>query len=125
MTLKDSVHPQRLNVSRRPKNFRNASAPCHERVHLRQFARHGRLLMSILYVLLPLPMGLAYCRARFEREAYEETIRAAFEVYGLAHVEDPSFRSHIVSQSSSLVLSTGPADVREDRRLTSKLKRGV
>ena len=28
--------------------------------------------MALLYVLVPLPMGLAYFRARFEKEAYAE-----------------------------------------------------
>jgi hypothetical protein len=70
----------------------------HERVHLRQFRRYGLLGMALLYVLMPLPMGLAYFRARFEMEAYEETIRAAAAVYGLAHVRAPEFRSYLVRQ---------------------------
>src|SRR5437764_14588221 len=39
-------------------------------------------LMAILYVLLPLPVGLAWFRAYFEKEAYAETIRVAAEVWG-------------------------------------------
>ncbi len=70
----------------------------HERVHLRQFQRYGLLGMALLYVLMPLPMGLAYFRARFEQEAYEETIRAAAAVYGLDHVRSPEFRKYVVRQ---------------------------
>jgi hypothetical protein len=70
----------------------------HERVHLRQFARLGVPVMAVLYLLLPMPMGLAWFRARFEREAYAETIRAAADVWGAAHVRDPAFRAGIVRQ---------------------------
>jgi hypothetical protein len=70
----------------------------HELVHLRQFRRYGLLGMALLYVLMPLPMGLAYFRARFEMEAYEETIRAAASVYGIAYVRAPSFRDYLVRQ---------------------------
>lgn len=70
----------------------------HERVHMRQFRRYGLVGMALLYVLLPLPMGLSWFRARFEMEAYEETMRAAASVYGRAHVCEPRFRNHIVRQ---------------------------
>lgn len=70
----------------------------HERVHLRQFRRLGLPVMAVLYLLLPLPMGLAWFRARFEMEAYEETIRAAAEVYGDDYVRSPAFRDAIIGQ---------------------------
>ena len=41
----------------------------HELVHVRQWARWG-LLLWLTYVLLPLPVGLAWFRWRWEREAY-------------------------------------------------------
>ena len=70
----------------------------HEAVHLRQFRKLTVPVMAILYVLLPLPMGLAYFRARFEQEAYAETIRAAAEVWG-AHVpRSPSYRAYVIDQ---------------------------
>jgi hypothetical protein len=56
----------------------------HERVHLRQRARMGDLLMSLVYLLPVLPVGLAWGRARIEWEAYIETIRATAELHGLA-----------------------------------------
>lgn len=71
---------------------------CHERIHLAQFRRYTTPGMGLLYLLVPLPMGLAYFRARFEKEAYAETVRAAAEVYGRDHVEAPGFRDRILSQ---------------------------
>lgn len=70
----------------------------HELVHLRQFRTWTLPGMALLYVLLPLPMGLAYFRAHFEKQAYAETIRAAMEVYGPEHVSNPDFRNNILAQ---------------------------
>jgi hypothetical protein len=54
--------------------------------------------MAIIYVLLPLPMGLAYGRARLEQEAYAESIRAASEVWGRAAVTNPDYRKYVIDQ---------------------------
>ncbi len=70
----------------------------HEAVHLRQFRRLTLPVMAVLYVLLPLPMGLAYFRARLEMEAYEETIRASAEVWGAAYASDGELRRHVIEQ---------------------------
>ncbi len=70
----------------------------HERVHLRQFRRYTLPMMTLLYVFLPLPLGLAYFRARFEKQAYEETIRAGAEVWGLEYVSAEGFRDDIIEQ---------------------------
>jgi hypothetical protein len=75
----------------------------HEAVHLRQFRRYTLPGMALLYVLLPLPMGLSWFRARLEWEAYAETIRVSAEVHGAACVREPAFRASIVRQF------TGPA----------------
>ncbi len=56
----------------------------HERVHLRQAARMGDVAMAALYLLPFLPLFLAWGRARIEWEAYEETLRATAEIYGVA-----------------------------------------
>ena len=48
----------------------------HELVHVQQWIK-WRLLFAISYLLLPLPFGLAWCRWRFEREAYLINIRAS------------------------------------------------
>ena len=69
----------------------------HERVHLRQFARLGLVPMAVLYLLLPLPVGLAYFRMRLEREAYEESVRATFELLGPERVLDPTYRRYLVA----------------------------
>jgi len=70
----------------------------HEAVHLRQFRKFTLPVMAVLYIFVPLPMGLAYCRARFEREAYEETIRAAAEVWGVEVPRGVAYREHIIEQ---------------------------
>jgi hypothetical protein len=73
----------------------------HERVHLRQFRRYGLVVMALLYLLFPLPAGLAWFRARAEKEAYAESIRAAAEVWGRSHVESPAFRHGVLRQFTS------------------------
>lgn len=75
----------------------------HERIHLRQRRRYTMPGMTILYLLLPLPLGLAYGRARIEWEAYTETLRATYELRGEAALRSPALRERIVSQF------TGPA----------------
>ncbi len=47
---------------------------------------------------MPLPLGLAYFRARFEQAAYAESIRAAAETWGAHAPRRPEFRAHIVEQ---------------------------
>lgn len=70
----------------------------HERIHLRQFRRFTLVGMVFLYLFVPLPLGLAYFRARFEREAYGETIRGTAALLGADRVRDPAFRADIVEQ---------------------------
>lgn len=70
----------------------------HEAVHLRQFRKLTLPVMALLYVFVPLPMGLAYFRARFEMEAYAESIRAAAEVWGRDVAASADYRGHIVEQ---------------------------
>jgi hypothetical protein len=71
----------------------------HERVHLEQFRRWGVLLMGIAYLLLPLPVGLAWFRMRWEREAYEATVRATYALHGRLGVE--RIRAHVCRQFTS------------------------
>ena len=70
----------------------------HEAMHLRQFRKLTLPVMAILYVLLPLPLGLAWFRAHFEKEAYAESVRAAAEVWGPAFPRQASYRSYVISQ---------------------------
>lgn len=69
----------------------------HERVHLRQLKKYGKFLFCFLYLLPFFPVGLAYWRARFEWEAYEETLRAIYEIHGEASLLDIKRRDSIVS----------------------------
>jgi hypothetical protein len=70
----------------------------HEAIHLRQFRKLTLPLMALIYVLLPLPMGLAYGRAWLEKEAYAETIRAAAEVWGPDVPRRPDYRKYVIDQ---------------------------
>lgn len=72
----------------------------HERVHMRQRAKYGMFLFTLLYVFLPLPGGLAYFRYKFEAEAYEETTRAVVELQpdGLQEVRSPEYRAIITGE---------------------------
>jgi len=68
----------------------------HELVHVQQFERHGWFLMILIYGIFPLPLGLAYGRARLEWEAYAETLRAVAEVEGIRAARAPKLRDMIV-----------------------------
>lgn len=70
----------------------------HERVHLRQRRRYGFPLMAFLYLVPFAPLGLAYFRARIEWEAYEETIRATAEHYGIDAVKNGRLESELVAR---------------------------
>jgi hypothetical protein len=70
----------------------------HEAVHLRQFRRFTLPGMAVLYLLVPLPMGLAWFRAHFEKEAYAESIRASAEVWGLDYPRRPEHRRSVIDQ---------------------------
>jgi hypothetical protein len=70
----------------------------HEAIHLRQFRRFTLPVMAVLYVLLPLPMGLAWFRAYFEKEAYAESVRAAAEVWGPSYPRSDEYRAYIIGQ---------------------------
>jgi hypothetical protein len=70
----------------------------HEAIHLRQFRKLTLPGMAVLYVFLPLPLGLAWFRAHFEKQAYAESIRAAAEVWGPAYPKQDSYRNYILEQ---------------------------
>jgi hypothetical protein len=55
----------------------------HERVHMRQRKAKGSFWFSISYLLLPFPILWAYYRMKYEMEAYEETLKAKWEYYGI------------------------------------------
>ena len=68
---------------------------------MKQFRRWGVVLMGVAYLLLPLPMGLAWFRMRVERAAYEESVRCWYELGGRAATD--AHRAHVIAQF------TGPA----------------
>jgi len=72
----------------------------HERVHMRQARKYGRILFSIMYLLLPLPGGLAYFRKKFEMEAYEESMRTLHMYMGAGALND-RLKEHITKQFTS------------------------
>ena len=61
----------------------------HERVHMRQAKKYTRPLFTFLYLFFPLPGFLSYFRMKFEREAYEESLRAAAEYFGIEAIDNP------------------------------------
>lgn len=73
----------------------------HERVHMQQAQLYGRLLFSLLYLFWPLPLGLAYYRAKFEMEAYTETLQAQYEYHGEAAIVSALNKQFIVGQFTS------------------------
>jgi hypothetical protein len=70
----------------------------HEAVHVRQFRRFTWPGMTLIYLLLPLPMGLAAGRALIEWEAYRETLVATWQVKGEAAARDPALTDHIIAR---------------------------
>lgn len=70
----------------------------HEAVHVAQFERYGWVGMALGYVLLPLPAGLAWCRARLEWEAYAETLRVTWALDGPEAARSEALKAHIVAR---------------------------
>lgn len=72
----------------------------HERIHMKQAKKYGRLLFSFLYLMVPLPCGLAYFRKKFEMEAYEESIKTSYEYLG-EKTFSPEKKAFYISQFTS------------------------
>ncbi|MGC4070024.1 MAG: hypothetical protein QM784_36290 [Polyangiaceae bacterium] len=70
----------------------------HERVHLRQRRRYGSFVMALLYLWPILPVGLALGRARLEWEAYEETLIATAELYGVEALDGSTLKDWLVAR---------------------------
>jgi hypothetical protein len=70
----------------------------HELVHMRQRRKYGVLLFPLLYLFVPLPTVFALCRRNFEREAYEESMLAQAQTWGIGAVEDAKYKEDIISQ---------------------------
>ncbi len=68
----------------------------HEAVHVQQFRRLTWPGITLVYLLLPLPLGFAGGRARLEWEGYRETLTATWQVYGPQAAQDPRLHDEIV-----------------------------
>ncbi len=70
----------------------------HERVHLRQRDRYGTVCFCLAYLFLPCPFVFSYFRMKFEKEAYEETLRATLELHldGATRLRSKKLREHII-----------------------------
>lgn len=68
----------------------------HEAVHVRQFRRLTWPGMTLMYLFLPLPFGLAAGRAWLEWEGYRETLTATWQVHGPTAARDPVLHDDIV-----------------------------
>lgn len=73
----------------------------HEAVHVRQFRRLTWPGMTLIYLLLPLPMGFAGGRAWLEWQAYRETLVATWQLRGRAAAHDKRLEDHIVDRFTS------------------------
>jgi hypothetical protein len=67
----------------------------HERVHLRQRARLG-LWYSVSYLLFPLPAVFAYCRMKYEMEAYAESLQAISDIHGMSTLKSEALKDAYV-----------------------------
>jgi len=54
----------------------------HERKHLEQFRKYTFFGMFFLYIFVFFPIGLAWFRAKFEREGYAENCCSRVDYYG-------------------------------------------
>jgi len=78
-----------------------ASILRHERIHMRQAKKYGRFIFSVLYLLAPFPVGIAYFRKKFEQEAYEESLKTIYEWRGLKVLESPELKERTLSHFTS------------------------
>ncbi len=73
----------------------------HEIIHHKQMARYGFFFFFLLYFLIPFPIGFAYFRAKFEKEAYAETLRARYEYWGKDNITSSATKDWIIKQFTS------------------------
>lgn len=79
----------------------------HELEHVKQYKKAGLgnvwvgfVLVGFAYLFLPLPIGLAWCRAKIEMEGYAQSIRALVRLYGVRVAR--SQKGRIVEQFTSI-----------------------
>jgi len=69
----------------------------HERVHMRQAVRYGKLWFSILYLFAWFPFVFATYRTKFEKEAYTENLKFAIEKRGEELVKSDKYKENMLS----------------------------
>jgi len=81
----------------------------HEREHLRQFKKYTLVGMAFLYLFVIFPIGLAYFRAKFEREGKRAGLIARIECFGSgSYVREKAFKSYLKTFTSSSYLWAWP-----------------
>lgn len=70
----------------------------HEAVHVRQFKRYTFAGMTLIYLLLPVPFGLAAGRTFLEWQAYRETLVATWQLLGPAAARSKALEDHIADR---------------------------
>jgi hypothetical protein len=73
----------------------------HERVHMRQKKKYSFPLFVFLFLFFPFPTVFAYYRAKFEKEAYAESIRAYYALYGPGVLDDKELRDNTIRHFTS------------------------
>lgn len=68
----------------------------HERVHMRQAKKYGRFLFSFMYLLVPVPLLFAYCRMKFEQEAYTVSLECQHEAFGAEALLNPEDKEWMI-----------------------------
>jgi hypothetical protein len=68
----------------------------HERVHMRQRRKYTMPLFTFLYLVPFFPLGLAYFRARFEWEAYTESMQASVDYHGKVILRLAAYKENMV-----------------------------
>lgn len=81
--------------------YSKAASLRHERVHMRQQVRYGRIRFTLMYLMWPLPAIFAVGRRNIEQEAYAESMRAYAEYFGLHSIEDKGYKDHIIEHFTS------------------------
>lgn len=85
-----------------PRNWEKRSAASravtlrHERIHMRQRKKYGWFGFGFLYLFVFFPIALAYFRMKFEKEAYEESLRAVKEYYGMRPLKKADTRERYI-----------------------------
>jgi len=81
----------------------------HESTHVAQYKKYGFgnvwvgvLVVGFAYLLLPFPIGIAYCRAMIEWAAYQQSIRAIIQLHGADAARASNIKSFYVSQFTSV-----------------------